>query len=104
MTYIITFLEKNRKSSVYIVGDICVIYCYLEMIGDPTTLTTSVQRSHHLSPSTYIKNDTTSLQLVIAALCTIQKSIREGCGRIGHKADAWIIRGPNYSHQVLEER
>ena len=41
MTDIITFLDKNGKSSVYTGGNIRGIYHYLEMIGAPTTFTTS---------------------------------------------------------------
>ena len=42
ITDLITFLENNGRSDVYTGGDIHGIYRYLEMIGDPTTLTTSV--------------------------------------------------------------
>ena len=61
-----------------------------------TTLTTSGQRSHHFSPLSYINNDTESLKIVIADLRTRQKSVCECCRRIGHKADACIIRGPEF--------
>ena len=64
------------------------------MIGDPKTLTTSGQRSHHFGPSSPRNNDAATLQPFIAAICMRQKSICECCGRIGHKADACIIRGP----------
>ena len=74
------------------------------MIEAPTTLTTSGQRSHSLRPSSSINNDTLSLQTVIAALCTIQKSICECCGIIGHKADACIIRGTKYPQQNLKRK
>ena len=70
------------------------IYHYLEMIRDPTTLTTSSYLSHHFGPSYSMNNDIEYLLLVIAALCMIQKSICELCGRIGHKAAARIIRVP----------
>ena len=40
MTDLITLLEKNGKYDVYTGGDIHGIYRYIEMIGDPTTLTT----------------------------------------------------------------
>ena len=66
------------------------------MIGSPTTLITSGQRSRHFSPSSSINNDKASLQPVIADLHTIKKSICEYCGIIGHKADACIIRGPKF--------
>ena len=74
------------------------------MIGVPTTLTTSCQRYHHLSPSSYRKNDAATLQPVIAALRTRQKSICECCGRIGHKADACIIRGPKLLPPSLKRK
>ena len=47
MTYLITFLENNRKSDVYTRENINGIYCYLEIIGAPNTLTASGQRSHN---------------------------------------------------------
>ena len=47
MTDLITFLDKNGKSDVCEKGDIHGIYRYLEMIGAPTTLTTSGHRYHH---------------------------------------------------------
>ena len=58
MTDLITFLDNNRKSDVYTGGDIHGIYRYLEIIGAPTTLTASGQRSHNFSPSYSINNDT----------------------------------------------
>ena len=87
MTNLITFLDNNGQSSVYTGGDIRGIYRYLEMIGAPTTLTASGQRSHHFSPSYSINNDAASLQTVIAALRTIQNIICEFCGRIGGHTD-----------------
>ena len=47
MADIITLLDNNGKSTVYIGGNIHGIYCYLEMIGTPTTLTTSGQKSYN---------------------------------------------------------
>ena len=63
------------------------------MLGAPTTLTTSGQRSHHFGPSYSRNNDAATFQPVIAALRMILKIICEYCGIIGHKADACIIRG-----------
>ena len=94
MEDLITFLDKNGKSDVSPGGNIHGIYRYLEMIGSPNTLTTSGQRSHNFGPSYSTNNGTETLQPVIAALCIIHKSIWKFCGRIGHKADACIIRGP----------
>ena len=51
MTDIITFLNNNVISAVYTGGEIHGIYRDLEMIGAPTTLTTSGQRYHHFGPS-----------------------------------------------------
>ena len=68
MTYFIKFLYKNGKSSVYTGVDIRGIYCYLEIIVSPTTLTTSGHCSHHFVPSSSINNDATTLQPVIEAL------------------------------------
>ena len=59
MIDLIKFLDNNRKSAVYTGGGNHGIYRYLEMIGSPTTLTTSVQRSHHFGtsfPSKMINN------------------------------------------------
>ena len=77
MTDLITFLDTNGKSAVYTGGKINGIYRYIEMIGAPTILTTSGQRSHHLSPSYSSNNDAEPLKPVIAALCMIQKIICE---------------------------
>ena len=46
MKDIITFHENNGKLAVYTGGNIHGLYCYLEIIGYPTTLTTS----GHCSP------------------------------------------------------
>ena len=68
MTDLITFLDKNGKYAVYTGGNINGIYRYLEIIGYPTTLTTSGKRSHHFGTSYAINNDTSTLQTVIADL------------------------------------
>ena len=96
MTYLITILDKNGKSAVYTGGDIHGIYHYLETIGYPTTLTTSARSSHHFGHSSSSNNDSANIQPVIAALRKRQKSICECCGRLGHKSDACIIRGPKF--------
>ena len=88
MTYLITFLENNRKSDFHTGGYIHGIYRYLVIIGSPTTLTTSGQSSHHFVPTYSRKNDAATIHTVIVALRMRQKSICECCGRIGHKADA----------------
>ena len=75
MTDLITFLDNNRKYAVYIGGDIHGIYRYIEIIGAQTTLTTSVQRSHHFGLSFSNNNDAATLQQFIAALHLRQKSI-----------------------------
>ena len=50
MTDPITFLDNNGKSSVYTGGKINRIYSYIDMIGAPTTLTTSGQCYHNFGP------------------------------------------------------
>ena len=73
------------------------------MIGDPTTLTTSVQRYHHFGLSSSSNNDTATLQKFIASLRMRQKRIYECCGLIGHIVDACNIRGPIFlppSHRI----
>ena len=40
MTDLITFLDNNIKYVVYVGGNIHGLYCYLETIGAPNTLTT----------------------------------------------------------------
>ena len=96
MTDLTKFLDNNGKYAVYTGGDIHGIYWYIEMIVSPTTLTTSGQISHHLSPSSSIKNDAEHLQPVLAAIHMRQKSNCKLCGIIGHKDDACIIHGPNF--------
>ena len=66
MTDLIKFLGNNGKSAVYTGGDINGIYHYLEMIGYPTTFTTSGQRSHNSRPSSSINNYAATLQPVIS--------------------------------------
>ena len=100
-TYLITLPDNNGKLAVYTGGDIHGIYLYLYIIGATTTLTTSGQHSNHFSPSSPIKNYAATLQPVIESLRTIQKSICEWCGRIGHKADACIIHGQKYRPPIL---
>ena len=68
ITDIVTFLDNYGKYAVYTGGNIHRIYCYLEIIGAPTTLTPAGQRSRHFGPSSSINNDTASLQPIIAAL------------------------------------
>ena len=104
MTDLITFIDNKVKSAVYDGGDIHGIYRYLEMIGAPTTLTTSVHRSHHFGPSSFSNNDATTLQPFIAALRMRQKSICECFGIIGHKADACIICGPKFLPPSLSRK
>ena len=96
MTDLITFIDKNGKSTAYDGEYIHGIYRYLEIIGASTTLNTSGHRSHNFCSSSSRQNDATTLQPVIAALRMIQKSICECCVIIGHKADACIIRGPKF--------
>ena len=87
MTYLITFLDNNRKYAVYTGVNIHELYRYLEIIGSPTIFSTSGQQYRHFGPSYYINSDTETFQSVISALRIIQKSICECCGIIGHKAD-----------------
>ena len=75
MKYPIKLLDNNWKYDVYTGVNILELYHYLEIIGAPTTLTTSSQSSHHFGPSYYTKNYTKYLQTVIAALLKRQKSI-----------------------------
>ena len=96
MTALTTLFDKNIKYAVYTGEDIHGIYCYLEMIGYPTTLTTSGQLSHHYSPSYSINNDAETLQPIIAALRTRQRSICECYEIIVYKSDACTIRGPKF--------
>ena len=72
---IVAFFDKNGKPAVYARVNIHVLYFYLEIIGSPTTLTTSVQRSHNFGPSSSTNNDIATLKLVIEALCVLQNII-----------------------------
>ena len=103
MTDMITFLDKNEKSDLYIGGNIHRLYYYLEMIGYQSALTTSVQRSHNFGSSSSTKNDSETLQTFILALRMRQKSICKCCGRIGHRADSCIIRVPNFFPQSIRK-
>ena len=88
MIDLIKLFDKNGKTAVYIGGNINGIYHYLEIFGDPTTLTTSDQSSTHFGPSYSISNETAYPQPVLADLCMRQKNICEFCGSIEHKAYA----------------
>ena len=87
MTDLSTFPDNNQKLAVYTGGDIRGLYRYIEIIGSPTTMTASGQRSHNFGPSSSTNIDTETLQPVIASLRAWQKIICEWYGRIGHKAD-----------------
>ena len=65
------------------------------MIGSPTKFTTSIKRSHHFGTSPSTNKDTATTQPVIEAIHILQKIFSACCGEIGHRADAWIFRGPN---------
>ena len=73
--YLITLLDNNIKTAVYIGQNIHELYCYLEMIISQTKLTTSGQRSHHFGTSSSTNNDESSLQSVVEAIYMRQKSI-----------------------------
>ena len=75
MKNLITLLKNKGNFAVYIGVNIHGIYRYLKIIGAPTTLTTSGQKSHHFVPSYFINNHTETLQTVIVAIRMIQKSI-----------------------------
>ena len=104
MIYLVTFLDKNGKSDVYEGGDIHGIYCYLEMIGAPTTLTTSGHRSHHFGPSYSSNNDSATLQPVIAALRMRQKIFVNAVEELDTNLMHVSSMVQNYSRQVLGER
>ena len=67
-TDLITLLENSGTSDVYTGLNIHVLYRYLEMIGSPTKLNTSGQRSHNFGPSYSINNYTKYLQKFIEDL------------------------------------
>ena len=85
---------QQQKTDLYTGVNIHGLYHYLEIIGSPMTLNTSGQCSCNFGPSYSIKNDTSTIQPVIADLCMRQKIICGFYGIIGHKADTCIIRGP----------
>ena len=68
MRYIITFLDNSVKYAICRGGKIYGLYFYLEMIGSPTTLTTSGQCSDNFGTFYSISNDTETTQPVISAL------------------------------------
>ena len=74
---------------------------YIEMIGSPTTLTTSVQNSQNFGPSSSSKNDTETIQVVILDHCVQQNTIWKWYGIIWHKTDTCIIRIPNFLPPIL---
>ena len=103
MIYLITFLDKKVKLAIYAGLNIHGLYCYLNMIESPTTLTTSCQRSHLVGPSSSTKNDTASLQPVFAAICVQQKTIWKFCGKFYTRMIPESSTALTSSHQVFEE-
>ena len=77
MVDLITFLDNNGNLDVYTGVNIHGFYCYLEIIGDPTTLTTSGHLSHYFGVSSSDNNDTENIQIFISDLCMRQNII---CG------------------------
>ena len=84
MIDLVTFLDNNGKYAVYKGGDIHGTYSYLEMIGAPTTLTTSDHSSRHFGPSSSSNNDVATFHPFIAALRMRQKIICESRGILDH--------------------
>ena len=64
-------------------------------------MTTSGHLSHHFGPLYSTNSDTETLQTVIADLRMRHKIIFECCGRIVHKADSCIIRGPEFFPPII---
>ena len=75
LTDFIKFLDNNVILIIYRGGNIHGLYCYLEIIGSSTTLTTSGHRFHHFGPSSFTNNDTSTLHPFITALHVWQKTI-----------------------------
>ena len=69
MTDLTTLLDNSGKLAVYTGGNIHGLYRYPEMIGPPTTLNTSGQRSNYFGTSYSTNSDTENLHPVIADLC-----------------------------------
>ena len=68
MVDLVRFLYNNRNFAVYTGGNTRGIYCYIDIIGGPKTLTTSGQRSHSFGPSYDFSKDIKYIQPVIADL------------------------------------
>ena len=64
----VIFLDNNIKFSIHTGGNIQGLYCYLEIIGSPTNLTSSGRRFCNFCTSSSTKNDTKTIQSVISAL------------------------------------
>ena len=65
MKNLITFHDNNGKLAIYIGENIHRLYRYIEMIGIPTKLTSSGQRSNYFGDLSYTDNDTVTLHPVI---------------------------------------
>ena len=72
---LITFLDNNGKLAIYAGKNIHVIYCYLEIIGTPTNLTSSVRHSHNFGTSSSTNNYTVTLQTVVSGIHVWKKFI-----------------------------
>ena len=60
ITDLITLIDNSRKLAIYTGENIHGIYCYMEMIRSPITLTTSNQHSHNFGTSSSINNETST--------------------------------------------
>ena len=85
-----------EKPAVYTRVNIHGLYCYIEIIGAATALTTSGHCSNSFCPSSSTNNDTETIHPVISGLRIRQKIIFKCYGRIGHKADSCIIHGHKF--------
>ena len=96
MEYLITLINNNGNFSVYIGKNVHGLYWYIEIIGSPTTLSNSGQRSHMFFISPYTNIDIATLRTFIEDLSVRKNIIGECYGRIGHKTDSWITHGPKF--------
>ena len=99
VTDIIIYIENHGKEVHYVGSDIHYIYCYLDMIGAPTTLTCSDQNSNSFGPDTNTYSG--SLNTFISSLGDIQRIIFDCHGLTVNKTDSFIIRGPNLLTKII---
>ena len=99
ITYLITFLDNNGNASIYKGRNIHYLLRYPEIIGYPNNLNSSSRRYHCFGNSK--KNDTTSLQYIVEALCSFKKLFVDYMEQLNINIIRVSFKVLSFSHKVL---